>query len=131
MKPKVGKAGTLVSPAAPKVAVEADKADPGEAAEMKAEQAQAQSGKYGATKVTASKPGDRAKDPANTHFIEIELAYEDGTPAAGEKYEVTFSDGAVDSGTLDHKGKIRLEHIAADPVDVTFPDLDKTSWKPK
>lgn len=131
MKPKAGKAGSLVAPAEPKEAVEADKADPGETAKLKAEQAQAKEGKYGSEKAVASKPGDRAKDPANTHWIEIDLQFDDGTPAAGEAYKVTFSDGAIDSGTLDAKGHQRLDNIAADPVDITFPNLDKTAWKPK
>lgn len=47
--PKSGSAGSAVSPTDSNVAEEADKADPGEMAKIKAEQIQTGTGKYGST----------------------------------------------------------------------------------
>jgi type VI secretion system secreted protein VgrG len=50
----------------------------------------------------------------------------------GEEYQVTLPDGStVASGTLDEKGKARVEGIDPGSCKVTFPNLDKDAWKPK
>jgi type VI secretion system secreted protein VgrG len=57
---------------------------------------------------------------------------ENGKPVPGEEYKVTLPDGStVASGTLDAKGKARVEGIDPGSCKVTFPNLDKDSWKSK
>jgi type VI secretion system secreted protein VgrG len=130
MKPKSGKAGSLVSPAAPNEAVEADKANPGETAKLKADQAQTKSGKYGAEKVKPHKPGETEEEKkTKTAWIEIEMVDEAKKPVPGVAYRVTLPDGTVDSGTLDEKGFARIEGFEPGTCQVTFPDLDKAAWE--
>lgn len=63
-------------------------------------------------------------------FIALELVDQDGEPVPNEKYKVKLPDGSVREGTLDSKGKIRIDGI--DPpgaCEVSFPDLDAADWK--
>ena len=50
---------------------------------------------------------------------------------AGEAYQVTMSDGSVDSGTLDEKGFAHVKNIDPGSCKITFPNLDKDAWEPK
>lgn len=138
--PKSGSACTLVAPAAPDEALDADKADPGEVEKIKAEQQQLGKGKYGTQPVKPFKPGqggaagdesDGQSDKKKLHWVEIELKLEDGKPVAGEPYQITLPDGTVASGTLDEKGLARIDGLPnAGECQVTFPKRDKTAWKP-
>lgn len=66
----------------------------------------------------------QARDGASTTFIELELFLDDGkTPRAGAKYVLTASDGKVHEGTLDDKGRARIEPVAPGEATVAFPDL--------
>jgi type VI secretion system secreted protein VgrG len=141
--PAQGQAGSLVPPMKPKAADEADKADPGEMEKIKQQQIQQGTGKYGLVSLTPHKPpapgqsgqsGQSGQQGAEekTHWIEITLVDEDGKPVPGEEYKVTLPDGStVASGTLDEKGKARVEGIDPGSCKVTFPNLDKDAWKPK
>jgi hypothetical protein len=62
-------------------------------------------------------------------WIEIELLDEDDEPVAGEKYRVEQSNGQILEGKLDHKGFVRLASVACGICNITFPELDKTSWE--
>ncbi len=133
-------AGCLVSPLGPAAALEADKADPG---------AMAQSGAgsiaispLNLSTVTVAKKSAASDAPTHDpnaqenknkkHWIEIELVDEAGQPVAGEPYNVTLPDGAtVADGTLDEKGRARVENIDPGTCNVTFPNLDKDAWGPK
>jgi len=131
MSKKSGNAGSPVSPAAPDAAEDADIADPGKMAEIKAEQLKTKSGKYGSVQVKPFKPpSDDEEDSEEKHWIEIELVDEEGNPVPGEEYEIKMPDGeTVDSGTLDEKGKARVEGIDPGTCKITFPKLDKDAWK--
>jgi type VI secretion system secreted protein VgrG len=135
--PAQGQAGSLVPPMKSKDANEADKADPGEMDKIKRQQIQEGEGKYGLVSLTRHKPPTASQSgqpgaEGKTHWIEIELVDEDGKPVPGEEYQVTLPDGStVASGTLDGKGKARVEGIDPGSCKVTFPNLDKDSWKPK
>ena len=120
---------SLVPPMAPKDAQEADKADPGQMAQIKAQQVQTQKGKYGSTPITPFKQGTGGA--TKPHWIEIELVDEDGNPVPGEQYSITLPDGSVASGTLDGQGKARVDGIDPGTCQVTFPNLDQSVWKPK
>jgi hypothetical protein len=137
--PKSGTNCSLVNPATPDAAQDADNADPGEMTEIKAQQMQTQTGKYGSTPVQPYKPADAASSSASAaspdtkdqpkHWIEIQLVGEDNKPIAGEPYKITLPDGTVDSGTLDEKGSARVDGIDAGTCQVTFPNRDKDAWQ--
>ena len=132
--PTQGQAGSLVPPMKPTDADEADKADPGEMDKIKQQQIQQGTGKYGLVSLTPHKPPKAGEEGAEgkTHWIEIELVDEDGNPVPGEEYQITLPDGStVASGTLDAKGKARVEGIDGGTCKVTFPNQDKSAWAPK
>jgi len=149
MGKKSGKAGKAVPPAASKKPEDADIADPGKIAEIKAEQQQTESGKYGSQKVKPFKPPaepeaevveesgpagkpakeGRQEEEKKTSWIEIELVGEDNEPIPGEKYRITLPDDSVAEGTLDEKGLARVEGFEKGTCKVCFPDLDKEAWE--
>lgn len=131
--PKDGTAGSAVTPANPKAAQEADKADPGEVEKVKAEQRKSQTGKYGTAKLKPKKPPkDDEEKKKKKSWIEIELRDDKGKPMAGEPYRVTLPDGeTVAEGTLDEKGFARVDGIDPGTCKVTFPKRHKTCWKKK
>jgi len=128
MTPKSGSPGSIVAPAAPVQAEEADNADPGEVSAAKAEQRQTQSGKYGSEKAPVFKPPSEEEAKELT-WIEIEMVGEDDKPIPGETYKITLADGRVTGGTLDDKGFARVEGIEPGTCKVTFPNLDKDAWQ--
>lgn len=148
--PKSGNAGKAVPPATPDIAEDADVADPGKVAEIKAEQTQTQSGKYGSQQVKPFKPpaeeeakaiepgapGEQKtgeekeeKEEQKASWIEIELVGEDDEGIPGEKYKITLPDESVAEGTLDEKGFARIEGFEKGTCKVCFPDIDKEAWE--
>jgi len=138
--PKSGKAGSPVSPAGPATPAEADVADPGVVDEIKATQRETQTGKYGSVSLKpfkatqpepgAAEPAKSSDTPENTAWIEVELVDEDGEPVPGERYRITLPDDTVAEGSLDEKGKARVEGFKPGNCKVTFPELDKDAWEP-
>jgi type VI secretion system secreted protein VgrG len=136
-----GTPGNAVSPAAPKAPTDADDADPGTMAQIQAQQMQQQTGKYGAISPAAFHPptpsaagaASAAGPTAETKktWFEVKLLDTEGKPVAGEAYKVTLPDGSVSEGTLDDKGMARVEGIDPGSCQVTFPNMDKSVWKPK
>ncbi len=131
-----GQAGSVVSPLEPKKAEEADQSDPAKMQAIKNEQIAEKKGKYGAVKAPAWKPGQSSSggggssEKSQPSWIEIELVDDAGNPVAGEPYEITLPDGThVTKGTLDQKGFARVENIDPGSCKVSFPRLDKNSWK--
>lgn len=131
--PKSGSAGSVVAPAEPKSALEADKADPGEVEKIKAEQRQTQTGKYGSVKTKPYAPSEGEEDQkTKVSWIEVQMLNEAGEPVTGMAYRITLPDGeTVAEGTLDEKGSARIEGIEPGSCKVTFPDLDQEAWKKK
>ena len=139
MGKKSGKAGKAVPPGAVKKPEEADIADPGKIAEIKAEQRRRESGKYGSQKVKPHKPppeeqteGEEKQEKEQERknsWIEIELVGEDNKPIPGEKYRVTLPDDSVAEGTLDENGLARVEGFENGTCKVCFPNLDKEAWE--
>jgi len=136
-----GSPGNAVSPAAPKAPTDADDADPGKMAQIKAQQIEQKTGKYGSVQPAPFQPpapapagssaaAAAATEPKKTWF-EVKLEDAAGQPVAGEAYKVTLPDGTVSEGTLDDKGMARVEGIDPGSCQVTFPNMDKTVWKPK
>jgi type VI secretion system secreted protein VgrG len=122
---------SLVSPVAPTDADEADNADPGQMAQIKKEQVETQKGKYGSTPFPPFKPQPASDSQQKPHWIEIELVDMEGKPVPGETYNITLPNGSVASGSLDGNGKARVDGIDPGSCKVTFPNLDKSVWKPK
>jgi type VI secretion system secreted protein VgrG len=129
--PTPGQAGAAVSPADPKPAQEADKADPGAVEQIKAEQRQTQTGKYGSAQTQPNKPPKTDEEKAKRKsWIEIELLDQKNKPVPGEPYVITLADGkTVTGGTLDEKGFARVDGIEPGSCKVSFPRLHKDAWK--
>jgi hypothetical protein len=128
--PKKGKAPSAVTPADPTVAEDADVADPGEVAQIKAEQLEKGQGKYGATPVTPYRPPqNEEEEEERTSWIEIELVDEEDEPVPSESYEITLPGGSVKKGTLDQNGFARVDRILPGTCQITFPNLDKDAWE--
>jgi hypothetical protein len=127
--PKNGKKGCAVAPAEPRVAQEADCADPGLTEKLKAEQRLDQNGKYGASEPAPHKAPESDEEKARKKsWIEIELVDKETKPVAGERYKITLPDETLAEGTLDEKGFARVEGIEPGTCRITFPDLEKSSW---
>ena len=91
MKAKGGSSVTAVAPQKPEEAFEADIANPGKVAVVKAKQVEKKAGKYGSTVISAHKPPKDQTDEEKTEktsWIEIELLNEEDNPVPGEKYEI-------------------------------------------
>lgn len=144
MTKKSGTAGSAIEPMAPASAHEADDADPGAVDEIKAQQAQTHSGKYGSVKAKPFKPADPGgsspssapgassqpgeEEKKKKTWIEVVLVDAQDNPVAGQRYQITLPDNSVDDGTLDKDGKVRLEGIDPGTCKVTFPGYDGRSW---
>jgi hypothetical protein len=59
-------------------------------------------------------------------WIEIDVAFDDGTPYAGS-VQVTLPDGRVTNATTNAKGVLRLDGIAPGQCKVSFPAVD-AAW---
>ena len=128
--PKNGTPGTVVPPASPNKAQDADDANPGQVEQVKAQQRQTQTGKYGSTPVKPyKKPTGPDEAPQNPSWIEIVLLDEESNPVAGETYRVTLPDESVAEGTLDGNGFARVDGFDAGSCQVTFPNLDQDAWR--
>lgn len=79
----------------------------------------------------AAEPSVIMADPAKPDWIGISLAHPDGTPAAGEAFQLDCPDGTSISGRLDANGKVRVEGIAPGSCQVSFPECDAREWKKK
>lgn len=126
MTPKSGQAPSLVAPAAPKEAVDADNADPGEVAKAKAEQLQTKSGKYGEQKAPTFQGSESDEKKS---WIEIQMLDETDKPVPSVRYEIKLPDGSVAGGTLDQNGKARVEGFDPGTCQVSFPELDAEAWE--
>jgi type VI secretion system secreted protein VgrG len=122
---KNGVIGTLVKPTAPRSALPADDADPGETERTKALQQAGRSGKYGSARAKPFK-SDRKKKS----WIEFVLVVEYTQPVPGEMYTVVLADGSEDCGTLDSNGRARIQGIDPGQCQITFPNIDKDVWSP-
>ena len=140
MGKKSGRAGNAVPPAIPDKVEDADIADPGKVAEIKAEQTKTKSGKYGSEQAQPYKGGQTQQgsteeqtgteqENEQASWIEIELVGEDDEGIPGEKYKITLPDKSVAEGTLDEKGFARIEGFEKGTCKICFPDIDKEAWE--
>jgi len=125
-----GSAGSLVSPAAPKVAEIADTAKPGADITYQQQRAEIDPLEIAAASAPQHEEPDEEEEE-ETIWIEIELVDENDDPVAGARYRMTLPDGeTVAEGTLDENGFKRISGIP-EPGDcqIGFPDLDEEAWE--
>jgi type VI secretion system secreted protein VgrG len=129
----VGMAGSAVSPIAPNDPLVAVDADPGAAGTAIAGSVTRTPVQLDSARVTGPTHDPNSPDNQDKkHWIEIKLVDEDGKPVPGEPYQITLPDGStIADGTLDEKGFARVDNIDPGTCQVTFPNLDEDSWKPK
>ena len=125
-------AGSLVQPLLPAAPTAADDARPG--AMVSSVSGSPEPG-AGTLALRSNSPTHNPNSPENktkVHWIEIELLDEDGNPVSGETYSITLPDGTtVADGTLDEKGRARVDNIDPGTCKITFPNLDGEAWQPK
>jgi type VI secretion system secreted protein VgrG len=63
--------------------------------------------------------------------VEIELRDQAGKPVPGEQYQIELPDGSTTEGYLDAKGQARAEGIDPGNCKISFPNIDKKSWRKK
>jgi type VI secretion system secreted protein VgrG len=133
-----GSPGSLVSPISPAAATPADNADPGAVAAAQPGSALNRDQMFLLGVTPATRNESPTHDPNSSenqdkkHWIEIELQDDDGNPMPGQPYRITLPDGVtVADGTLDEKGCARVDNIDSGTCEVTFPNLDKNTWKPQ
>ena len=123
--------GSLVAPTDATAPEDADEADPGEVAEVKAKQKETKQGKYGSVQAPPFKPPPVEEyEEKELTWIEIELVDDDDRPVSGERYEIELPDGRVRRGTLDGNGFARVEGVEPGNCKITFPRLDRETWEP-
>jgi uncharacterized protein (DUF2345 family) len=115
---------TPVPVQAPTDAAIADNADPGDASPTYKNQPPASS-------APTHNPSEK-ENKSKKSWIEIELVDDEDKPVPGEPYRITLPDGStVAEGTLDEKGRAKINNIDPGTCKVTFPKLHKDAWKPK
>ncbi len=152
--PKSGTAGTVVPPAEPEKAIDADVADPVEnyksggpgdsknaAADKKRKSGQgsqnsstgggggAGGGDGGAGGGGGGDENAGTDEEKKTSWVEIVMLDQKDNPVAGMKYEITLPDNTVRSGTLDEKGAAKVSGFEPGGCKVSFPSLDQEAWE--
>jgi type VI secretion system secreted protein VgrG len=145
-----GSAGSLVSPAAPTDAQDADDAQAGSKTTPSATPQQGGTGSGG--NITADQRQNQSAAPAagaepaappppthdpnapenedKSHWIEIELKDDSGKAVPGEDFRITLPDGKVYDGRTDDKGMARVPNIDPGQCKITFPKRDQDAWRP-
>lgn len=72
---------------------------------------------------------DPVVSPDKKHWIAIELVDDLGKHVPYEDYRITLPDGTSFEGSLDSKGRARINGIDPGNCQVTFPNLDKDMWE--
>jgi len=62
-------------------------------------------------------------------WIEIELLDEFGKPVPDESYRIELPDSTVTEGSTDDRGRARVDGIDPGNCKISFPNLDRRSWK--
>jgi type VI secretion system secreted protein VgrG len=64
-------------------------------------------------------------------WVEIQLLDTDNKPVPNEAYHIELPDGTSTDGCTDDKGMARVDGIDPGNCKISFPNLDKKSWKKK
>ena len=129
--PLMGVPLPAMGPGTPLVAEIADNAEPGSKDENYRRQREALTEEERKAKDAPWHDPESPEAKKKPHWIEIELIDEKGKPVPGEHYRITLPDGTtLAEGRLDEKGRARVDGIDPGMCKVTFPDLDRTTWRP-
>jgi type VI secretion system secreted protein VgrG len=63
--------------------------------------------------------------------VEIELLDQAGKPVPNEPYQIELPDGSTTEGNLDSQGQARVDGIDPGNCKISFPNIDKKSWRKK
>lgn len=88
---------------------------------------EATDGEYGLM-LGSDLPEESSEDPVKD-WIEVELQDEEGNFFKNEPFELHFSDGSRQSGTLDENGLCRLENVPTGEVEVVFKNYPSITIK--
>ena len=128
------KSGTEVPPECPEDPHAADKADPGEMAEIKAEEKKKGEGKYGETKdkdkEKKKKEEEEKKKEEKKTWVQFKLIDADGQPVKGEKCKLILPDKSEKKVKTKSDGTVREEDL--DPggtVSIMLVDREDAEWK--
>ena len=69
------------------------------------------------------------EEQSRNSWISIELKDPQGKPVPNESYEIKLPDGTITSGTLDARGRARVEGIPSGQCQVRFPRLHNSEWR--
>ena len=72
-----------------------------------------------------------AVSPDKKHWVEILMVDKEGNPVSGVAYRIRVPGGQVVEGSLDGKGRARVDGIDAGSCQITFPGLDTDVWQKK
>ena len=126
------KTGTEVTPEAPEEPHAADKADPGEMAKIKSDEAKTGKGKYGSTEVDdADDSGsDEGKDeePKKTWF-EFQVLDAAGKAVKGEPCKITLPDKTEKTLKTKSNGTVRIDDVEPGTVSIQLTDREDIEWK--
>jgi hypothetical protein len=75
-------------------------------------------------------PSQLARMITEKHWIEIQIVDEDGVGVSGIDYSITAPDNSVYTGTTDASGIGRVDNLVAGECKITFPELDKSAYRP-
>jgi hypothetical protein len=74
--------------------------------------------------------GESDDEERETHWIAIELKYDNGDPVVNEPYEIILPDGSKRPGSTNSEGKAREENIPdSGQCEVNFTRICKKEWK--
>lgn len=64
------------------------------------------------------------------HWIEIEMVGADGVGLAGLQYVIETADKDRHTGVTDRNGLARLDDVVVGTCKISFPGLDRDTWRP-
>jgi hypothetical protein len=73
--------------------------------------------------------GPQSTSEPTLTWIAVALVDQDGAPVPNVRYSIKCSDGSVSEGSLDGKGKARVDGIPAGSCTVSFPDIDASEYQ--
>jgi type VI secretion system secreted protein VgrG len=126
-----GPGASPVSPEAPKDAFDADEADPGEVAKLKAEQQKIGKGKYGSVKAGQYKKQESGQEEPVKQPVEFQLLDADGDPVKNEKVTAHIpGEDAPRNLTTNGDGIVRIEDLdGGTSVRFELPDRADQHWE--
>lgn len=119
----------LIAPELPLVAKEAAVANPGGVSTVTAPEHSSSPGSYGSVRVGDGASGTSTTGSRRKVWISIELRDDTGRPVANEPYEIKVpGESSPRTGTLNQKGRARLDGIDEGQCEVSFPQIDGREW---